>query len=507
MDLSDYLRIARERWLWIVVCTLLAATAAAALSNAMTKQYKSSASLFITTPKSSGEASYQGGLFSQERVKSYQALVTGEEFSRRVIDKLDLDEEPRDLATQLSAEAKPDTVVLVVSVIDTSPKRAQRIARAASEVFVDYVKELETTDAQGPVPIKASIVDAATLPVLPVSPQPVRNTALGVALGLLVGFGLAVLRDSMDTRIRTLSDIEDATGGAPQLGNIHFSKSAVKTPLITSFDRHAPRAEAFRVLATHIQFVGVDSDHKVFVVTSALPDEGKSTTSCNLAIALADAGCRVLLIEGDLRRPKASSYFGIESRVGVSTVLAGRVDFDEAVQMVSSMGVMASGACPPNQTELLQSRAMKRLIATARERFDYVIIDAPPLLPVTDAALLASQADGAILVVRHGRTRVDEVRGAVARLESVGAAMLGTITNMSPEVKRSGGRYGYGYGYGYAPTREPSRRAGPEAGERPDHDGDESGAHKASLAVSRLGRPEAMRHSLPGLSDHSKDAS
>ncbi|MBC7632004.1 polysaccharide biosynthesis tyrosine autokinase, partial [Aeromicrobium sp.] len=344
---------------------------------------------------------------------------------------------------------------LRISITDTSPAEAKRLTQATAQVFVKYVAELETPPGKSAAPVKASIVDRATTPVSPISPQPTRNVLLAAILGLLAGAGVAVLRDTLDTRVSSVEDLAESTGDAPVLGNIHFDKFALKNPLITELSSHAPRVEAFRVLRTNLQFLNVDASHKVFVVTSALPGEGKSSTACNLALTLADSGQRVLLIEGDLRRPKATTYFGLENTVGVTTVLLGRLKFDEAIQsVVPRADLLASGRTPPNPAELLQSVAMRKLIAEAREQYDVVLIDAPPLLPVTDASLLAANSDGAILVVRHNLTTRDQVADAVTRLQSVDARLLGTVVTMAPEPRRGRGSYGYGYGYGYAPEAE-----------------------------------------------------
>jgi capsular exopolysaccharide synthesis family protein len=451
MDLRDYLRILRQRWLLIGLVTLVAVALASVFTLNATKQYQSSARLFISTAQASdANASYQGGLFSQERVKSYANLLTGEEISRRVVEKLDLDETPRALASRIRAVVQPDTVVLSISVTDPSPGEAQRLTQATAEVFVSYVAELETAPGETDAPVKASIVDRATLPGSPVSPQPARNVALALLLGLLAGAGIAVMRDTLDTRIRTSEDLAEVTRESPVLGNIHFDKTASKAPMITQLDSHAPRVEAFRVLRSNLQFINVDGSNQIFVLTSALPGEGKSSTACNLALTLADAGQKVLLLEGDLRRPRAAAYLGLENSVGVTTVLLGRATLEEAIQsVVENCDLLASGVIPPNPAELLQSDAMRRLLAQARADYDFVLIDAPPLLPVTDAALLAAESDGAVLVVHHGATRRDEVASSVSRLDSVGARLLGTVVSMSPIPKR--GRSRYGYGYGYAP--------------------------------------------------------
>ncbi|MGH3457709.1 polysaccharide biosynthesis tyrosine autokinase [Aeromicrobium sp.] len=456
MELKDYLRIARRRWMTIVIVTLLAVGATALFTLQATPQYASTARLFISTPESSSDEGYSGGLFSQGRVTSYADLLTGEEISRRVVDRLNLDESPRDLAKQIKAEARPETVVLSITVTDSGPERAQLLTQTVSEEFVRYVKELETPDGETTAPVKASIVDRATAPDAPVSPRPVRNLALATALGILLGIGVAVLRETFDTSVSTPDELEEATKGAPLLGSINFDKDAPTRPLISALNSHDPRVEAFRVLRTNLQFVNVDSESKVYVVTSSVPEEGKSTTVCNLALTLAAGGEKVVILEADLRQPKVAEYLHLEGTVGVTTVLTGRVTDDEALQATTwGLQVIAAGSIPPNPAELLQSKAMKVLINNLRERFDVVLIDAPPLLPVTDAALLASASDGAILVVRHGKTTRDQVNVAVGRLDSVGAHLIGTVSNMTP-VRR--GSYGYGYSYGYAPEPGHSKK-------------------------------------------------
>ena len=458
MELRDYLRIAHRRWKLILGCVLAAVAAAALVTFQTTPQYSSSARLFVSTaPSDSGDA-YTGSLFSAQRVTSYADLVTGEELSRRVIDELGLDMEPTDLAGKISATVVPETVIMQISVTDSSPEQAQRLAQAVAQEVADFVAELETPPGKANAPIKATIVDAASLPQTPVSPQPVRNIGLAAILGLLLGLGAAVLRELLDTTVKSHEDVAETTGAAV-MANIAYDSSAVKKPLITSLDSHAPRIEAFRVLRTNMQFVDVDKDSKVFVVTSSLPVEGKTTTSENLAITMAQAGNRVVLVDGDLRRSKIGENMQLEGAVGLTTVLVGQVPLADALQpsSVSGLSVLTSGATPPNPSELLQSRAMNDVIAKLRSEFDVIIIDAPPLLPVTDAALLTAQSDGALLVVRHGKTTKDQVRHSVERLEAVGGRILGVVLNMVPS-RGADSSYGYGYGYGYGYAPEPGRR-------------------------------------------------
>ncbi|MDP9319204.1 MAG: polysaccharide biosynthesis tyrosine autokinase [Actinomycetota bacterium] len=463
MDLRSYLQMFRRRWRLVLACFTLIIAAATLVTVRSTPQYASTAQLFISTPSSDvgGVDSYQGSLFSQQRVASYADLITGKALTQQVVDNLHLSEGAEALSRQVTSKVVPETVLLDVTVTDPSPGRAQRLAFEVARQFTSYVRALETPPGRQVSPIKATIVDTPSLPTTPVAPQPVRNIGLAAVLGLLLGLGLAVLRESLDTTIKTTRDVTLATRSS-LLAHIPFDPHAARLPLITDLDPHAPRAESTRMLRTNLQFVDVDKSSKVFVVTSSVPEEGKTTTAINLAIASAKTGQSVLLLEGDLRRPKVGDYLHLESTVGLTTVLIGRVDIDDAIQSWGTDGldVLTSGAKPPNPAELLQSVAMLTTLDKLRACYDLIIVDAPPLLPVTDGALLSAQADGAILVVRHGKTTKDQLSQASHHLAAVDARLLGTVLNMMRQ--RAGGGYGYGYaygyGYGYAPDGPKRRR-------------------------------------------------
>ena len=207
-----------------------------------------------------------------------------------------------------------------------------------------------------------------------------------------------------------------------------------------------------------MQYIEVDNDQKVFVVTSALPEEGKSTTAVNLGVTLALTNQRVALVECDLRRPLIAKRLGLDGAVGTTSVLIGKVSLREAMQSYGDTGlqVLACGPIPPNPSELLQSKAMETMLAQLRAEFDVVLLDAPPLLPVTDAALLAAQTDGALVVVRYAKTTRDQLTHAVERLAAVDAKPLGVVLNMVPAKRRGGDAYTYTYQYDY--TSRPSTR-------------------------------------------------
>lgn len=459
MELRDYLKVLRRRWISIVLIGVLCATGAGLYTLLQAPVYASDARLFISTSESDAATAAAGGQFSTQRVKSYADLIGSRELANRVVTDLGIDADPGELADQVSAEVGVETVNLTLTVTDTDPKRAQQIAQVYAEQLVDLVRELETPPGEPNAPIKATIVDAASFSETPVSPKPVRNIGLGLVVGLLVGFGLALLRQLLDTRVSSPEDLSGITD-APTLGTIVQDPAGTKAPLLTQIEPHAPRAESFRVLRTNLQFVDVDTQQKVFAVTSALPGEGKTSTAVNLALSLAQGGGRTLLIECDLRRPKAASRLGLDEAIGVTSVLVGRVKADDAVQVHEPSGLdfIAAGPIPPNPAELLQSNAMSDLLAQMRSLYDVVILDAPPLLPVTDAALLAAKADGAMLVLSHGKVTRDQVQLSIERLEQVDASLTGLVFNRVPAKNKT-----YGYGYGYAPEdadRPAGRREG-----------------------------------------------
>ncbi|GAB3661845.1 polysaccharide biosynthesis tyrosine autokinase [Nocardioides korecus] len=455
MELRDYLRIARRRWLLILLTTVAAVGVAALVTSAATPMYQSSARVFVSTGSSSSSSdAYQGGLFSQQRVASYVDVINGEDVARRVVQDLKLSESPSTLASRITATVVPNTVLLEVAVQDPNRFEAQRINNALMLEIRSLVSDLETPPGRRVATLKATVVDAPQLPTSPVSPQPARNLGLALVLGLLLGFGLAVARELFDATVKDLDDLP-ALAETPVLSGLSYDPQVFGEPLISNLPSHSPRVEAFRVLRTNMEFLDVDSTSKVFVVSSSVPGEGKSTTATNAALAFASAGREVLLVDGDMRRPQVAHLLGLVPDVGLTTVLTGQADLADAVQRHSETGlaVLTAGAIPPNPAELLQSRAMQVLLNELRSRYDVVIIDAPPLLPVTDAALIASESDGAVVVVRHGRTTRDQLRGAAERLQSVDAPLLGVVFNMIP-LRGSG--YGYGYGYGYGPTDDAS---------------------------------------------------
>lgn len=477
MTLHDYWEILRRSWILIVVSTLVGAGAALGLSMAMTPVYQAQAQLFVSVQSADEIASaYSGGLYVQQRIKSYVDVVDSPGVLDPVIEKLGLDATYPTLAASVSAQSPPNTVLLTVVATDTSAEKAAKVANATAKSLAKEIVRLETTDS-GKKPVKAELIRPAQVPGTPVSPRTMLNVVLGAMLGLMVGVGVAILRRVMDTSVSSPADIEEASE-ASSLGVVTFDPEAKTKPLVTL--RGSPRSEAFRTIRTNLRYVDVDNPARAVVITSSVPGEGKSTTACNLAIALGQAGSRVLLMEADLRRPKVADYLGVDGSVGLTDVLIGQVDLDTAIVSWQRglVDFLPAGAIPPNPSELLGSRQMSDLLALLGQRYDAIIIDAPPLLPVTDAAILATAADGAILVTRYGRTRREQVAEAADALRQVNVRLLGTVLNFAPTRRRG---YGYTkYGYSYAGAYDYSTR--------PDQDDSETS--RRVLTADEVPAPE-----------------
>jgi succinoglycan biosynthesis transport protein ExoP len=294
----------------------------------------------------------------------------------------------------------------------------------------------------------AQLVTPAEVPTSPVRPQPLRRGALGVAVGFGFGFALALLKEHFDDSVKVKEDVEQAVAGVPILGVVPAVAKwrNGKTPLTVSLtDPRSSTAEAYRMLRTSIQLMGVDPPVGTLQVTSPAQGEGKTTTVANLAVTLAHAGHRVLVIDCDLRRPRVHEFFGLHNKWGFVSVLAGQASLNEAIQDVHGVDrlrLLASGPLPPNPAELLSSERTAEILATAKNDADVVLIDCPPVLPVTDAAVLSSWVDATLLVASAGATRRRQLARADELLSQVDARIIGTVLN---GLRGDGHDDGYSY--------------------------------------------------------------
>lgn len=453
MDFKQFLQVLRRRWVTLVVMVGIALTLSGILSFQATPQYESKARIFISVDVRNNNDAYSISFFLNNRVTSYADLATSRALMDSVIDELQLDLTPEQLADKISAEIIADTTIIELTVHDSDPERAQAIARLESQGLTDYLTKLETPAGSEFTQIVAEVTDPATVDTHPVSPRIALNLVVAGLIGLLIGLAVAFARQILDRTVTSLQHIQELTE-SPVLANVGFENGLKSHPLLTDLGGFAPRTEAFRLLRTNLQFLDVDEQPRCLVISSAVQGEGKTMTSTNLAIALAQAGRRTLIIDADLRRPRVAGQLGLDAAIGLTTVLVGKVELEDAIQVHEPTGLhfLASGGRPPNPTEILQSRLARDLVKRLRDTYEVLIIDAPPLLPVADASVLSSMSDGTILVVKHGKTTREQVNEAITRLQQVNGRLFGVVVNMIP--RRAANNYYYYY---YEPS-PPSRK-------------------------------------------------
>lgn len=447
MTLRSYARVMRKRWRIIVALTLLGLGGAAAITLVMPVTYSAQATAFvaITAPgtdsanSTSNNSLYQSSQFALQRVKSYSNVVNSPAVLEPVIAQLNLNTTVDELQRRVTADNPVDTVLLNVTAKDSSAAGAQRTANAVTDQLGKVIERLETSKEGTTPPVKVTTAVPASVPTAPISPRTNLNMVLGFLVGLSLGIVAAVMRELQDTSMK-VDDVEELTGRTP-LGLVSFSPRRAQHPLVGP-GSNGLEIEELRTIRTNLQFVDVDNPPRVIVVTSAVKGEGKTTFACNLAITLAQSNQNVCFIEADMRQPKAMSYLGLDDGTGLSDVLASQSKVDRflATWRDGVMSVLPAGTPPPDPSQLLGSHTMDTLLEDVRSRFDVVIIDAPPLLPVSDAAILAHATDGAILVTRYGKTKRDQVTRALDELSNVKANLVGTVLTHAPADAHRGRR-------------------------------------------------------------------
>ena len=435
MDLQQYLQIFRKYWRSILTVLSVCVGAALVFTFLQTPKYSSTSSALIAvdTAATPGELS-SGALYAERQVSSFVALADSALVLDPVIDELGLDVTPQALRSRVSVSAPAGTSIVDVTVTDTNAGRAAEIANAITASLKNVTSDVVPTGPDGDEIVTVTVVEPASESSRPVSPRPVVNIALGLIAGVVLGLGQALVRRLLDSRIRTRDDLEEITD-APVLASVVHHKGSDRAK-----DEAAPARgtawasdESYRKLRTAVGFVALGGERRSsIVVTSSVQGEGKTETSTNLAKVLAEAGARVLLVDADLRRPQVGARLGLDDELGLSDVLTGRADLNDVLLSVDDLSVLTAGTVPPNPSELLGSEAMAELLALVEAHFEYVILDAPPLLPVTDAAVLSHQAGGAVVVARAGVARQNQLTEALSILEAADASVYGVVLNDVP---------------------------------------------------------------------------
>lgn len=511
MELRDYLNVIRARRGVIALATIIVTVVAVAVSLLQPPTYQSQAKVLISE-KDAGAAIFGTVLpeLSSQPERALQTqvqLVEVRPVAEATIKKLELEETPEQLLARVEVGGVGQTNVIAISATASSPEEASEIANTMADEYVKASRERKRASiAEAADEVEQRLLDsrtailelgrriqasgrsdemAAELQILtgtyttlaekleqlrinekleagsgavvqsavpnavPISPRPTRNAALGLAVGLLFGFGMAFLYEYLDNTIKS-SDEAEKVYGAPVLGIVPMERyeKGVKRQLTIVDQPGSAAAEAYRVLRNSLDFINFEHDLKTVLITSATPAEGKSTVSANLAASLAQAGKKVVLVSCDFRRPTTDQFFKVNNMIGLSEVLLGTHSLKAALQRPGDeqLLVLTAGKMPPNPSELLASAKMQEVIESLEEWADWVIVDTPPILAVADPVSVARWVDGVLMVSKAGESTREAALKSVELLGKVGARVIGVAVWGLDETKN---RPGYGYGYGY----------------------------------------------------------
>ena len=465
MTILEFFRTTRANLWLLIIGIVVGAAAGFGYASLQPKVYAASSSGYVTVGESGTVDVLSGSTAAKERARSYAAIVSSEAVAQKIKqNNPELSMTTGQIRGSLTATAGENAALITVNAKASSPKNAQLLANSALQATADYIKEIEQNpgNAQALVNGDNAVVSPTggnTVRVIPlnnasvnpplVAPNYKQNVLIGAGTGLVLVYAAIFLRRALDQRIRTRDDAIKATN-SNILGVLPVSDDLAEENIVhASNDDHIAH-ESIRQLRTNLRFVNIDNPPSSFIVTSAVPGEGKSTVSLAVARSMASSGQPVILIDADLRRPTVAKKLHINAKIGLTQVLAGQVDIAEAVHQVedSKLFVLPAGRIPPNPSELLGSDKMRQLIEELSKEF-LVIVDAPPLLPVTDASLLSHAVDGVIMVGTVGKSHREQMTEAVAVLERVNSHLFGVVLNKAPRKGLGNSYYGFGYANSY----------------------------------------------------------
>lgn len=448
LTMVDYVRVARSYWKSILTFALVGTLLALVWVSFQPTIYASDSSgIVVASGADNLSLSLAGDSLAKSKAKNYRSVADSRLVADRVITELGLTLTADSLLNSLTVVVPSETAEIKVTATSRVPEDAQRMADAWVRGLADQVAELESAGSVAGAPphqpaVRVVPLGKAVVPTAPVAPNVPLFLAGGLLSGMVFGLLYAFVRSHLDRRLRTVDDVErlvgvSVIGTIPIDHRLDDGSSVIDGTSLSQYDGRSGSSaisEALRELRTNLKFLNVDSPPRIIVVTSSVPSEGKSTVTANLAVAMASAGENVIVVDGDLRRPTVAKVFQLVPGVGVTDVLSGRADISDVLQQwgeLRTLNVLGSGVIPPNPSELLGSNAMATLLERLSEHAT-VLIDAPPLLPVTDAAVLSRLSDGAIVVVRSGKTTQDELSRSVGNLRRAKGRVLGTILNCVP---------------------------------------------------------------------------
>ncbi|HEV2953498.1 MAG TPA: polysaccharide biosynthesis tyrosine autokinase [Candidatus Dormibacteraeota bacterium] len=437
-SLVRYLLALQRRWWALVALPVVAGVVAAAVSLNLPPTYEAQVSMYVrpASPLAAADPSV-AALTSDQIAQTDARLLTEPPLLDQVISEQHLGLSQAELNRNISVTPEGSTTILDITVDNGDPAVAAAIANGLVSDFIANMRQIQAssvTSAQATTPAdNFVVVSPATTSPTPVSPQPKKDIVIAIGLVFALTVIAILLLEYFDQNIKTDDDLTEGVELVP-IGHIPVTPTRKgKYGELASLVDESPAAEGYKRLRTNLLFSGLDTQLQVIVVTSTRSGEGKSRTSSNLAAVLAAAGHQTLLIDADFRRPSQRRILGVVKSGGLSEVVLGHQTAPEAVLQplseLPNLWFLSSGSRPPNPSELLGSGRMKSLLNDFRTRFGYIVIDTPPINVVTDSAVLATHADGTLLVVEHCKTTRGALVHAKRQLEMVGARIIGVVVN------------------------------------------------------------------------------
>jgi capsular exopolysaccharide synthesis family protein len=445
-DLRDFIRTMRSFWAGAVTVLAVAVTVAACWTMTQDRVFVSDASAIVQVSGADDVGlALSAENLAKSKAESYAEMAHSIAVADRAARALGVPDRAEALIGRITASVPPDTSIVQIEARAGSPADAQRLARAWTDGLAANVDQMNADadqDADGAGTVRVVPLAVATLPTSPAEPRVTTSITVAALIGAAAAVVYALIRNQLDRRVRSAEILEKELG-LPVVGRLPFvehldERRALATDTVPGA-REATRTtaaltEALREIRTNLSFLNVDDPPRSLVISSSTAGEGKTTVSANLAATIAQSGQRVVLIDCDLRRPAQADLLGLTNGTGLSDLLSGRAQLDQVVQQrsdVENLYVITSGRTPPNPSELLASRSMRDLVESL-EQDAFVVLDAPPLLAVTDAAILAREADGMLLVVSAKRATLDQVRRAADAVHRVSGRIFGAVLNRVP---------------------------------------------------------------------------
>jgi len=440
LDPQHYWRALVKSWPVIIVLALLGGAAGYGYAQTRPDSFRSTSSVFVSAAEGSDPNELlQGSSYTQNLVQSYTRLATSTVVLEPVITDLDLDLTPVQLSRQVTAENPLNTVIIDVTVVDPDRQRAADIANAVTRSLSSEARSLSPESAAGLSTLSVAPIAEATPPNQPVGPNRRLMTLTGLAIGLALGVVFALVRSVVDTRLRSTADVDELRV-APVLGTVGRRR---RGSLAFADEPQGAAADDFRRIRAQLQFSDVDAVARTIAVSSVSADdrESRGTVILDLALAYAERGQSVLVIDADLRGGGLADLAAVSDETGLTDVVVGRLEFADAVtSWRDRVDVIPTGEVPPNPSPLLSSKSMALFVDSARERYDVVLVDTPGVLSSSDALELGRLTDGVVLVATVGHSSRGQLVQAARALTGVQVPVLGVVLDgVSESSQRAGG--------------------------------------------------------------------